>query len=85
MSKKSLISSFADKPSLGFVTIILGVSELYFLSKNIFLALFLSIISMIFGFLALKVEVEKIDKILAVIGIIISLILIIYISFVLII
>lgn len=84
MSNKLPISSFADKSSLSFVTFIFGITALNFLSQNIFWALFLSITSMIFGFLALKVEVEKIDKILSVIGIIISLILMIYISFVLI-
>jgi len=79
MPNKIPSPSFAEKISLGIVTIILGVSSITCLSQNIFLALCLSIISMVFGFITLRTEVEKIDKILAVIGIVISLIIMIYI------
>ncbi len=73
MSSKPPSSKFAQTIPIGTVVIICGIGALTFLFQNLVIACLLGILGMIIGVATLKIHTEKLNKIFAMIGIILSL------------
>jgi hypothetical protein len=78
MPDKFQPAKFAQTISTGIGATMVGVGALAFLFRNLVAACLLGIIGVILGNVALKIETEKFNKILAIIGTILSLIPMIY-------
>jgi hypothetical protein len=78
MPSKTPLSKFAQTIPIGTVAMICGISGINLLSQNLVVACLLGTLGVIIGIATLKIHAEKLDKIFAMIGIILSLIPMIY-------
>jgi len=78
MSNKSQSPKFAEITPTGIVALILGIGAITLLFRNLLVACLVGVIGIVVGITTLRMQAEKQDKIFAVIGIIFSLVPIIY-------
>ena len=78
MPNGSPSSKRADIISTGPVVIICGIAAIASLFQNLIIACIAGIVGIIIGIATLRMQVEKLDKIFAMIGIILSLVPMIY-------